>query len=49
MDSKNKNPILASKHFQNSNQNFQRVAKFTLNEQLMKTFTITEQLRLLLK
>ena len=48
-DSKNKNPILACKHFQNSNHNFQRDAKFTLIEQITKSFTTTEQLRLLLK
>ena len=48
-DSKNKNPILACKHFQNSNHNFQRDAKFTLTAQITKSFTTTEQLRLLLK
>ena len=48
-DSKNKNPILACKHFQNSNHNFQRDAKFTLIEQIVKNFTTIEQLRLLLK
>ena len=48
-DSKNKNPILACKHFQNSNHNFQRDAKFTLIEQITKSFTTIEQLRLLLK
>ena len=48
-DSKNRNPILACKHFRNSNQNFQRDAKFSLVEQITKTFTATEQLRLLLK
>ena len=47
--SKNKNPILACKHFQNSNRNFQRDAKFTLTEQITKSFTTTEQLQLLLK
>ena len=47
-DTKNKNPILACKHFQNSNHNFQRDAKFTLIEQITKSFTKTEQLRLLL-
>ena len=29
-DSKNRNPILVCKHFQNTNHNFQRDAKFTL-------------------
>ena len=48
-DSKNKNPILACKHFQNSNHNFQKDAKFTLIEQITKSFTTGEQLRLLLK
>ena len=48
-DSKNKNPILASKHFQNSNHSFQRDAKFTLIEEITKTLTTTEQLPLLLK
>ena len=48
-DSKNKNPILARKHFQNSNHNFQRDAKFTLIEEITKSFTTIEQLRLLLK
>ena len=48
-DSKNKKPILACNHFQNSNHNFQRDAKFTLIEQIMKSFTTTKQLRLLLK
>ena len=40
---------LACKYFQNSNHNFQRDAKFTLTEQITKSFTTTEQLRLLLK
>ena len=40
---------LACKYFQNSNHNFQRDAKFTLIEQITKSFTTTEQLRLLLK
>ena len=40
---------LACKHFQNSNHNFQRDAKFTLIEQITKSFTTTEHLRLLLK
>ena len=44
-DSKNKNSILACKHFQN----FQWDAKFTLIEQITETFTSTEQLWLLLK
>ena len=35
-DSKNKNPILACEHFQNSNHNFQGVVKFTLVEQITK-------------
>ena len=48
-DSKNENPILACKHFQNSNHNFQRDAKFTLIEKITKSFTTTEELRLLLK
>ena len=48
-DGKNKNPVLACKDFQNSNHYFQRDAKFTLIEQIPKTFTTTEQLRLLLK
>ena len=48
-DSKNKNPFLAWKHFQNSNHNFQRDAKFTLIEVITKSFITTEQLRLLLK
>ena len=48
-DIKNKNPILACKHLQNSNHNFQRDAKFTLMQQITKSFTTTEQLRLLLK
>ena len=48
-DSKNKNPILVCKHFQNSNHNFQRDAKFILIEQIMKSFTNTKQLQLLLK
>ena len=48
-DSKNKNPILPWKPFQNSNQNFQRDAKFALIEQITKTFTTIEQLRILLK
>ena len=48
-DSKNKNPILACKHFQNSNHNFQSDSKFALIEQIMKTFTTTKQLRVLLK
>ena len=47
--SQNKNPILACKRFQNSKYNFQRDAKFALIEQITKTFTTTEQLRLLLK
>ena len=46
---RDKNPILACKHFQNSNHNFQGNAKFTLIEQITKTFTTTVQLRLLLK
>ena len=48
-ESKNRNPIIVCKHFQNSNHNFQRDAKFTLIEQITKPFTTTEQLRLLLK
>ena len=48
-DSKNKNAILACKHFQNSNHKFQRDAKFTLIEQITKTFATTTPLRLLLK
>ena len=48
-DSKNKNTILACKNFQKSNHNFQRDAKFALIEQITKSFTTTEQLRLLLK
>ena len=46
---KNTNPILACKYFQNSNHNFQRDAKFTLIEQITKSFSTTEKLRLLLK
>ena len=48
-DSKNKNPILARKNFQNLNHNFQRDAKFTLIENITKTFTTIEQLWLFLK
>ena len=48
-DSKNKNPILTCKHLQNSNNNFQRDAKFTLTEQRTKIFTNTEESWLLLK
>ena len=48
-DSKNKNPILACKYFQNSNHNIQRDVKFTLIEQITKTFITADQLRLLLK
>ena len=48
-ESKNKNPILACKHFQNPKQNFPRDAKFNLIEEITKTFTTSEQLRLLLK
>ena len=45
----NKIAVLAHKYFQNSNHNFQRDAKFILIEQIMKNFTTTEQLWLLLK
>ena len=38
-------PILAWKHFKNSNHNFQRDAEFTLTERITKTFTTTGQLR----
>ena len=38
-DSKNKNPILACKHFQNLNHNYQRDEKFTLIGQIAETFT----------
>ena len=48
-DSKNKNPILGCKHFQNLNHNSQRDEKFILIEQIAKTFTAIEKLRLLLK
>ena len=48
-DSKNKNHILTCKHLQNSNNNFQRDAKFTLTEQRTKIFTTTEESWLLLK
>ena len=48
-DSKNTNPILACKYFQNLNHNSQRDGKFTLIEQITKTFTTLEELRLLLK
>ena len=48
-NSKNKNPILARKHFQNSNHNLHEDAKFKLFEQITKTFATTRQLRLLLK
>ena len=48
-DSSNKNPILACKHFQNSNHNFQMDAEFTLIEQITKSFTTTKQLQPLLK
>ena len=48
-DSKNKNPILARKHFQNLNHNFQRDEKFTLIEQIANTFKTIEEIRLLLK
>ena len=44
-----KTAVLARKYFQNSNHNFQRDAKFTLIEQITKTFISTEQLWLLLK
>ena len=36
-NSKNKNTILASKHFQNLCHIFQRYAKFNLIEQILKT------------
>ena len=48
-DSKNKNPILSCKHFQNSNHNFQRDAKFTLIKQIAKNLYNYRKLRLLLK
>ena len=48
-DSKNKNPILACKHFQNLNHNSQRDEEFILIEQIMKTFSTIEELRLPLK
>ena len=48
-DSKNKNPILACRHFQNLNHNSQRNEGFTLTEQIAKTFTTMEELWLLLK
>ena len=48
-DSKNKNAILTFKNFQTSNHNFQNESKFTLIDQILKAFTTTEQLRLLLK
>ena len=40
---------MSCKHFHDSNQNFQRDVKFTIIEQITKTFTTTEQLLLLLK
>ena len=43
-DNKNKSTILAYKHFQNSNYNFEKCAERTLIEQITGTFTITEQL-----
>ena len=46
---KNKNAILTFKNFQTSNHNFQNESKFTLIDQILKAFTTTEQLRLLLK
>ena len=50
-NSKSKNAILACNHFQDLNHNFQRDAKFTLTEQITKTFTTTKQLmqKILLK
>ena len=48
-ESKNKNPILACKHFQNLNHNSQRDEEFILIEQIMKTFSTIEELRLPLK
>ena len=37
-DSKNKNPILACKHFQKLSHNFQRDKKFTLTEQITNNY-----------
>ena len=48
-ESKNKNPILACKYFQNLNHNSQRDEEFILIEQIMKTFSTIEELRLPLK
>ena len=48
-DTKSKNNILACKHFQEPNHEFQRHAKFTLIEKITKKFASTAQLRLLLK
>ena len=44
-DSKNKNSIIACKHFQNWNHNFQKDVKFTRIEQITKNFKTIEQLR----
>ena len=42
-DSKNTNPILACKYYQNLNHNSQRDGKFTLIEQITKTFTTLQE------
>ena len=44
-DTRNKNPTLPRKHFQNSDYNFRGVVKFTLFEQITKA----KQFQLLLK
>ena len=48
-DTTSKNNILACKHFQQPNHDFQRHAKFTLIEKITKSCISTAQIRLLLK